>query len=223
MAAGIGPIAQGNDIAGSVRFPAYCCGIVGLRVGLGRIPSFNHTAKIARGIGGQLMATQGPLTRTVRDARLALAVMAKGDRGDTRWVDVPVTGPLPTRPIRVALVPEVPGGATHSSQAEAVRLAGSNSSMTTRSLCYRHTATCRRPGVRIRRARGQRRLLQALRVGLIAPLFGLAGLALPVGAYGGLRTGVQIVPSRFREDFALDAGEVIEASEGIVTPIDPAW
>jgi hypothetical protein len=99
------------------------------------------------------MATQGPLTRTVRDARLALAVMAKGDRGDTRWVDVPVTGPPPTRPIRVALVPEVPGGETHSSQAEAVRLAGSNSSMTTRSLCYRHTVTCRRPGVRIRRAR----------------------------------------------------------------------
>ena len=79
MAAGIGPIAQGNDIAGSVRFPAYCCGIVGPRVGLGRIPSFNHAAKIARGIGGQLMATQGPLTRTVRGARLALTVMARGD------------------------------------------------------------------------------------------------------------------------------------------------
>jgi amidase len=89
-ATGIGPIAHGNDIAGSVRFPAYCCGIIGLRVGLGRIPSFNHTAKIARGIGAQLMATQGPLTRTVRDARLALAVMAKGDRRDTRWVDAPL-------------------------------------------------------------------------------------------------------------------------------------
>jgi amidase len=70
---------------------------------------------------------------------------------------------------------------------------------------------------------GQQRLLQALRVGLIAPLLGLAGLALPVGTHGGLRTGVQIVPSRFREDLALDAGEVIEASEGIVTPIDPTW
>ncbi len=44
---------------------------------------------------------------------------------------------------------------------------------------------------------GQQRLLQALRVGLIAPLLGLAGLALPVGAYGGLRTGVQIVRAAF--------------------------
>ena len=70
------------------------------------------------------MSTQGPLTRTVRDARLALAVMARGDRRDTRWVDVPLTGPPPPRPIRVALVPEVPGGETHPAQVEAVRRAG---------------------------------------------------------------------------------------------------
>jgi amidase len=71
LATGIGPIAHGNDIAGSVRFPAYCCGMIGLRVGLGRIPSFNHTVKIARGIGAQLMATQGPLNphRARRAAR----------------------------------------------------------------------------------------------------------------------------------------------------------
>jgi amidase len=70
---------------------------------------------------------------------------------------------------------------------------------------------------------GQQRLLQAVRVGLIAPLLGLAGLAVPVGVHGALRTGVQIVPSRFREDLALDAGEVIEAAEGVVATIDPAW
>ena len=50
-----------------------------------------------------------------------------------------------------------------------------------------------------------------------------AGLALPVGTRGTLRTGVQIVPARFREDMALDAGEIIEAAEGIIAPIDPAW
>jgi amidase len=70
---------------------------------------------------------------------------------------------------------------------------------------------------------GQRSMLEALRVCLLAPALGLAGLAVPVGAYGTLRTGVQIVPGRFREDLALDAAEVIEASEGIVSPIDPAW
>jgi amidase len=124
VAAGIEPIAQGNDIGGSVRIPAYCCGVVGLRAGLGRIPSFNPTAKIARGISAQLMATQGPLTRTVRDARLALSVMAKGDPRDTRWADVPLAGPAAMQPIQVAIVPHVSGGATHPTQAEAVRAAG---------------------------------------------------------------------------------------------------
>jgi len=37
-----------------------------------------------------------------------------------------------------------------------------------------------------------------------------------------LRPGVQILAPRFREDLCLDAGEVIEAAEGVVTPIDPA-
>jgi amidase len=67
------------------------------------------------------MAVQGPLTRSVRDARLALNVMARGDPCDTRWADVPLEGPPLPRPIRVALVPENPGGSTHPAQAEAVR------------------------------------------------------------------------------------------------------
>jgi len=59
------------------------------------------------------MSTQGPLTRSVRDARLALAVMARGDARDTRWANVPLAGPPVARPVRVALVPEAPGGFTH--------------------------------------------------------------------------------------------------------------
>ena len=50
--------------------------------------------------------------------------MARGDRRDWRWNDVPMQGPPPARPIKVAIVPEVPGGPTHPAQAAAVRLAG---------------------------------------------------------------------------------------------------
>lgn len=123
-ATGMGPIAHGNDIAGSVSVPAYCCGTVGLRVSLRRVPAFNPSAAAPRPIGAQLMAVQGPLTRTIRDCRLALAAMARGDERDTRWVPAPLVGSPPSRPIRVALVPEVPGGFTPPAQAAAVRTAG---------------------------------------------------------------------------------------------------
>jgi amidase len=80
-ATGIGPIAHGNDIGGSVRVPAYCNGVVGLRAGFARIPAFNPSAaNVGRAVGAVLMAVQGPHTRSVRDARLALEVMARGDR-----------------------------------------------------------------------------------------------------------------------------------------------
>src|SRR6516162_1194342 len=99
-------------------------GVVGLRVSLGRIPAYNPSQQIARAVGAQLMSVQGPLTRSVRDARLTLAAMAQGDPLDTRWADVPLDGPPAPRPIHVALVAQNPGGFTHPAQAEAVRQAG---------------------------------------------------------------------------------------------------
>jgi amidase len=122
-AAGFGPIHHGNDIAGSVRYPAYCNGVVGLRPTPGRIPSNNPTAQGGRPIGGQLMAVQGPLTRTVRDARLGLAVLAGPDRTDPRWVDAPLEGPPAPRPIRIALMAEPPGVATDPALSAAARKA----------------------------------------------------------------------------------------------------
>lgn len=108
-AAGIGAIAHGNDIAGSVRFPAYCCGLVGLRPTYGRIPSFNFTSTARRQISGALMAVQGPLTRTVRDARVAFQAMSVASPYDNRCVDVPFEGPPVKKPMRVAMVVD-PGG-----------------------------------------------------------------------------------------------------------------
>jgi len=122
-AAGFGPIHHGNDIAGSIRYPAYCNGVVGLRPTPGRIPSNNPTAQGGRPIGGQLMAVQGPLTRTVRDARLALAVLAGADRTDPRWVDAPLQGPPAPRPIRVALMAEPEGVPTDPALSAAARKA----------------------------------------------------------------------------------------------------
>ena len=70
---------------------------------------------------------------------------------------------------------------------------------------------------------GYRRILDSIRACLLSPALGLGGLSVPVGRHGALRTGVQIIPARFREDMALDAGEVIEAAEGVIQPVDPAW
>jgi amidase len=69
---------------------------------------------------------------------------------------------------------------------------------------------------------GQALVMDSIRVSLISPLLGVPAIAVPVGNHGRLRPGVQILASRFREDLCLNAGEVVEAAEGVVTPIDPA-
>lgn len=97
VAAGIGAIAHGTDIAGSVRYPAYACGVHGLRPSLGRVPAANFTGK-DRYIGPQLMAVSGPLARTIADVRLAFHAMAAGDARDPWWTPVPLDlGPAPKR------------------------------------------------------------------------------------------------------------------------------
>jgi amidase len=126
VAAGITPLAHGNDIAGSIRFPAYACGLAGLRPSFGRVPAFNPTAPAERSMSAQLLSVQGPLARTVRDIRLALTTLAARDVRDPWWVDAPLVGPPAPAPIRVAVVtdPAALGGARlHPTVAEAIRQA----------------------------------------------------------------------------------------------------
>src|SRR5882757_7889582 len=97
VAAGIGHIAHGTDIAGSIRYPAYACGVHGLRPTVGRIAAFNASLP-ERPIGPQISAVSGPLARTIGDLRIALAAMSGKDPRDPWWVPAPLEGPaLPKR------------------------------------------------------------------------------------------------------------------------------
>ncbi|HXG28675.1 MAG TPA: amidase family protein [Nevskiales bacterium] len=102
VATGMGPIAHGNDYGGSIRYPAWACGVVGLRTTVGRVPSYKASAP-SRVISNQQMSVQGPLTRSVADARLALDIMAQSSPLDPQWVPAPIDFPGNDRPVKVAL------------------------------------------------------------------------------------------------------------------------
>ncbi|MFV2175221.1 amidase [Actinomadura sp. LOL_016] len=110
LAAGMTPIAQGNDIGGSIRFPAACCGVVGVRPTVGLVS--NWTAPEDTGpeppLTVQAWAVQGPLARTVADARLALHAMAGADLRDPFGVPALPPGDAPhAGPVRVGVVRDV--------------------------------------------------------------------------------------------------------------------
>ncbi|MBA3338268.1 MAG: amidase [Geodermatophilaceae bacterium] len=79
VAAGLVPIALGSDGGGSIRIPASCCGIFGIKTSRGRISS----APLGADTTG--LSSQGPLARTVRDAAAMLDLMAGMAPGDPHW------------------------------------------------------------------------------------------------------------------------------------------
>ena len=105
VAAGIGHIAHGTDIAGSIRYPAYACGVHGLRPTMGRIAAFN-AALPERTIGPQISAVSGPLARTIADLRIALAAMSGKDVRDPWWVPAPLEGPPVPKRAALCLNPD---------------------------------------------------------------------------------------------------------------------
>jgi amidase len=89
VASGMVPVAHGNDGGGSIRIPAACCGLVGLKPQRGRISA-------APELGDSLLGIDGVLTRTVADTAAILDVLEGYEPGDATWA------PAPAEPFAVA-------------------------------------------------------------------------------------------------------------------------
>ena len=85
VAAGFCAIALGGDAGGSIRGPAACCGLVGIKPSRGRI-SFAPVGDRLSGLG-----THGILTRTVADAAAFLDIASGYTKGDPYWLEQPET------------------------------------------------------------------------------------------------------------------------------------
>lgn len=304
VAVGITPLAQCTDGMGSVRIPAYACGVAGIRPSFGRVAGVNPSAAARpRGISTELIDVDGLVARRVRDLRLALGVTARGDIRDPWWVPAR-SFPKTREPIRVALFnhadgvtadPAVAAGLQRAAdaltqagysvesvpppryaeitpllfsmvfnenrehRAAQVQQYGDDRSKKAMAAFTAMTPPLDLPGFSNALGRREQILVEwkkflrtyplilmspswarpfpqdfdmggqeqfaamiaSLGPTLCASLLGLPSVAVPTGVIDGLPTGIEIVGDQFREDMCFDAGEIIEASVNMPTPIDP--
>jgi amidase len=124
VAAGMVPIAAGNDGGGSIRIPAACCGLVGLK------PARNRTSS-APELGESALVCDGVLTRTVAETAAVLDLLAGYETGDWSWAPPPATpfaaaaarAPGPLR-IALATAPPIADAPLDPVAAEAAHRAG---------------------------------------------------------------------------------------------------
>jgi amidase len=310
-AVGIGAIAHGNDRAGSIRYPAYACGVFGLRPTVGRVSDFNPSAVEERGLSSQLANVQGPLARSIGDLRLGLQALAMRDPRDPFWVPVPLSDHIARRPCRAAVFADLPGADIDPAVSVAVRQVGTwlqdagytveevvppkfeevaslfwTLLMTEERAASKNEMAASTSGIEnfgdaaVRRTRAatiayarqldfdgyiramahrtrllrewlafleryplvvmpvswqrpfpidadqqgneaMRRLIEAQFPLIAISLLGLPSVAAPTNLVEGVPMGVQLVAGRFQEDVCLAAGEIIEARNSVVTPIEP--
>ncbi|MEQ9696006.1 amidase family protein [Shimia sp. SDUM112013] len=110
---GMGAIAHGNDIGGSLRFPSTATGAATVKPGLGRTPAYNPSQKEERGLIAQLMSVQGVIAREVADVRLAMKSAIHYDPHDPWQVPMPFEGPAVEGPVKVAFTRNAHGFELH--------------------------------------------------------------------------------------------------------------
>ncbi|MFT4823206.1 MAG: amidase [Halioglobus sp.] len=123
LAVGMTPLAHGTDLGGSLRHPAQACGITSIKPSFGRVADWHPSDHSDPAIGYQLMNTDGPMARHVRDVRLGLKAMSARNYHDPWWVPAPLvskaekrTIALVTNPAGQGIDPQVASGVERAGQ-----------------------------------------------------------------------------------------------------------
>ena len=124
IASGMSPLGLGNDIGGSLRNPAHCCGIASIKPSVGVVANASSLPPEDPTLSFQQMAVQGTMARSVADVRASFEVIAGAHRRDPVSLPVSLTALADGERLRVAVVADPPGGDTHPEIATAIRSAG---------------------------------------------------------------------------------------------------
>src|SRR5690242_21089194 len=123
LATGMSPLGLGNDLGGSLRNPAHCCGIASIKPSTGSVPTGTVIPPEDWNISFQLMAVEGVMARRVADVRAGFTAIAGQHPRDPLSVPAVFTDLDPGERPAVAVLPNPPGGSTHPEVAAAVRRA----------------------------------------------------------------------------------------------------
>ncbi|MFM1751391.1 MAG: hypothetical protein RL119_353 [Actinomycetota bacterium] len=125
LSSGMSPLGLGNDIGGSLRNPAHCCGISSIKPSMGVIPWATDIPPTALGAASQMMLVEGVMARRISDVRLAFDIVRGAHPRDPFSVSANLVDVAPDRPLRIALCAEFPGGVTDPAIAAVVTKAAS--------------------------------------------------------------------------------------------------